>query len=755
MSARHSHSVLIRSALWLVLLYGCSVSRYIPENEVLYTGADIDVVARGKISNKSDLYDQLEEVLYPQPNSTLLGMRPGLLYHYKAQREKPGFINRFLNKKFGENPVYLSSVDVSKTEALLDNRLENNGFFQNQISSTIDTHKKHGRIHYQVTVSEPYRLHAVQLDSGKGGIYQDIRESMQATLLQPGRRFNLSKMKDERSRIDEYLKSIGYYNFNGDFLIFEADTNQYQDKQFDLYLRLKKDMPLKAARPYRIRSIEIYPRYMLHQDSLRQDTTMVDSITVIQQGRYFKPELLPYYLLLKENTRYNPTASKITSKRFASIGAFKYVNIRHEEATKIDSTDTVGWLNTRILLSPTTKRSLRAELQAVSKSNNYTGPTLKGTYTNRNLFSGGEILQFSGEVGYEMQVTGGKSTGLSSTKVGFNSDLIFPRLIPIRLVDKFRYDVPKTKVSLGVEYLNRSQLYRLRTFSTLFGYNWNTTKYLYQEINPIYINLLNLSNTTSAFETILEDNPYLASTFEQQFIGGLTYSFTYNQVNNSHIHFPLYVNGNFELAGNTMNALSNHTDSDGKETFLGFEYAQYVKSDVDIRLHFDLGKGQQIVTRAFGGLGIAYGNSDALPFSKQYYAGGPYSVRAFQIRSIGPGTYQSDGDNTSSYFDRTGDIRLEGNIEYRFPIYSVLKGALFADAGNVWLRRAQASLPGGKFTRDFYKQLGVGTGIGLRVDVQNFVIRGDFAFPLHQPDASRYKADIRAIIFNFAIGYPF
>tara|TARA_Y100000310_G_scaffold337978_1_gene426410 strand:+ start:334 stop:2616 length:2283 start_codon:yes stop_codon:yes gene_type:complete len=743
--------------IWsVVLITSCSVNKYIPEDQVLYTGTNLKLNFDKRASDKNQLETELESTLYPTPNSKFLGMRLGLYYHYRAQGVKFGPITKFLNKKFGEQPVYLSDVDIARTEKLLDNRLENHGFFTNQVNSSIAAKDKKAEINYELLISAPYFLRNYQLDVDSSQLKEAIKNSLSQTILKPETRFDLNDFKQERSRIDDYLKSLGYYNFNGDFLIFEADTNQLEGRQFDLYLRLKKNTPLKSTLPYQINSIEVYPNFSLDMDSAHQDTTVVEDIAVIQSDEYFKAKLIPYYLLMKENTRYSPRGSEVTSQRYSSIGAYKYVNIRHVEANKVDSTDTTGLLDTKIYLSPMTRRSLRLQVQAVSKSNNFAGPSLRGIYSNRNLFHGGELLQLSGHIGYETQITGGKNTGLSSTQFGINGDLIFPRLIPIRMVDRFKYDVPKTKISLGIEYLNRAQLYQLRTLQTTYGYDWNASKYIYHQFNPISLNLVKLSNTTDEFETILTDNPFLASSFQQELIGGFTYSFTYAQSNNPKIRNPIYINSNLDVAGNLFNALTG-VEENGKETIFGLEYAQYAKADLDLRINFDLGKSHQLVTRLYGGIGVAYGNSDAMPFAKQFYSGGPYSVRAFKIRSLGPGTYvpEDTEDNTSSFFDRTGDIRLEANTEYRFPIYSFLKGAIFLDVGNVWLRNGNEEvLPGGQFTSDFYKQLGIGTGAGLRIDIQNFVIRGDLAFPLDTPSGP-FKPDPKSMIFNFAIGYPF
>ncbi|WP_339610060.1 BamA/TamA family outer membrane protein, partial [uncultured Planktosalinus sp.] len=220
-----------------------------------------------------------------------------------------------------------------------------------------------------------------------------------------------------------------------------------------------------------------------------------------------------------------------------------------------------------------------------------------------------------------------------------------------------------------------------------------------------------------------------------------------------------YFNSNLDIAGNSLSLFSGQSGEANSKTFFGLEYAQYAKADVDVRYHLKLGSGQKIATRVFAGLGIPYGNSEVMPFSKQYFSGGPYSVRAFRIRSLGPGTFKPNEATTDNpYFDRTGNIRLEANIEYRFPIYPFLKGAVFADAGNIWNTDENESVPGGKFESDFMSEIGIGAGVGLRIDIQSFVIRFDLAAPLRTPSLpkeERWSFDVEKPILNFAIGYPF
>ncbi len=748
--------------LFIFLLFGlqsCNVKRFIPEGEQLYTGADIDFDGDTNVAGFSRVESEVEDVLRPEPNSKILGVRLGLLVHYKSQREKPGFLNRFLNKRIGEEPVYLSDINLVQTERLILNRLENRGFIYSEVVSEITENKKGNtaKINYQVSLAEPYLMENYIVDSDTLAIYDAIKETLDETDLEEGMRFDLNELRKERERIDLSLKEKGYYNFNEAFLIFEADTNQYQNRKFDLFLRLKREVPEKSIIPYQIERVNIYPNYQMADEYSEEDVIRLEGKNFYQKEKFFKEKRLLPYILINEGDYFSPENSRNTARRLTSIGAYKFVNIRYDELDTL-ATDNMGKLEANIFLTPLEKRSIRAELQAVTKSNNFAGPSLSTTLTNRNLFRGGEILNLTLKGGYEFQIASGSQSGLSSTLLGAEAELVFPRMLfPISISDDwFKYNIPKTVINVGFDYLNRSKLYTLNTVSSRFGYVWHANRFITHEFFPVSINYVNLTNTTAEFEQILEDNPFLRSSFNQQFISGMTYSFTYNGLVDALRTHQIFINTTFDIAGNGLSLLSGSGDE--PKSFLGLEYAQYAKADLDVRYHLRVGSGQKLVTRVYGGIGLPYGNSEVMPFTKQFFSGGPYSVRAFRIRSLGPGTYAPESGNTNSFFEQTGNIRLEANMEYRFPIISFLKGAVFADAGNVWNTRGNNSLPGGEFTNDFLDELGIGAGAGVRVDIQGFVIRFDLAAPLKTPSlpkGERWNFDYKNPILNFAIGYPF
>ncbi|WP_228530278.1 BamA/TamA family outer membrane protein [Tamlana sp. I1] len=741
----------------MAILLACNVAKHFPEGERLYTGATLEIETDSLIKEKKLIKENLESVIAPKPNTKILGAYFGLYYYYQSQKIHPSFIYTWLNKKFGEEPVYQSDVKPYDVENLFLNRLDNRGYFYSSASSEFIEKDDEVSVAYKVKVDSPYRMETFTLDSLPNPISKKIEESVKNTVLKKDIRFDLPLMQIERKRIDVYLKKKGYYNFNERYILFEADTNKYKNKRFDLYLKLKEETPKQAIVPYKISKVNVYPHYNIKTDTTQAE--IYEDKNYYQDELFFKLKYLDPFITLSKGQYYNAETSKNTARRLSQIGTYKFVNIQYKE---IDSalTDSIGELEANIYLSPLNKRAIQTEFQAVTKSNNFTGPAVAVSFLNRNLFKGGEVLKLSTKFSYESQFTrGSDEPKLSSTQFSISGEVAFPRIIfPIKVGSHFfKYDIPKTRTSLSLDYLNRKGYYDLLSYTALFGYTWNANKFITYDINPISLSYTKPSNISDDFQLILDNNPYLADSFEQEFISGLTFGYTYNGLLETRKTNQIYVNTKFEVAGNLLSLFNKKNEDGTPNKVLGLEYAQFAKLDLDVYFHHKFNEEHVIASRLFGGYGIPYGNSVLLPNIKQYFSGGPYSVRAFRIRSLGPGTYNGTS-NDGSYHDQTGNIRLEANVEYRFPIYSFFKGAAFVDAGNIWNSEDNPSLPGGTFSKSFIQELGMGVGVGVRVDVQGFVIRFDLATPFHDPSlpkGERYTFETQESVLNFAIGYPF
>jgi outer membrane protein insertion porin family len=756
------------SIIFLLMGFSCGVKKFIPEGKRLYTGHELKLDAPLTKSERSALQSDLDNLIQPDPNGKILGVRFGLWAHYKSTKEKPGFITRFLGRKFGEKPVYLSDVQPERNIGILMNRLENKGYFFGKDNFEIIDDGKFAKIEYEIKFGEPYRLETYEILGDTLEVMQEIKNSLDKTELEKGSKLDLDALKRERERIDLDLKSKGYYNFNADLMVFEADTNQYEDRRYDLFLRLKNNTPTKSKYPYAIRDIKVFPNYAINQDITDADTVSINGIEIIQSEEVFKPHLLENYILFREGTKFDPQTSRQTSNRLSSIGNFRYVNISFEESDSIRGEDGNYPLNARILLSPLNKRAIRAEVQGVTKSNSFVGPALTLSYQNRNIFRGGEIFNLTANLGYEVQILAGDRQPQQSIEMGLQGSLVFPRvLFPVPVMNRFKLAIPKTRISAGVEYQNRTDLYLINSYNTSFGYFWNINKYIYHEFNPLSLSIVDLVRTTPAFDEILESNPFLRRSFEQQFILGMNYTFNYNQLVDTYRKNAIFFATTFDVAGNLLKGINTVFDTPNPGFAFGLEYAQYIKNDMDLRFYHKFTQETMLVTRLYGGVGIPLGNSVSLPFVKQFFSGGPRSVRSFRIRSLGPGTFLPEGGSASGFFDQAGDIRLEGNMEFRFPFNKYVKGAFFVDAGNVWLFNENEALPGGQFSKDWAKELGMGSGFGVRVDISLFVLRFDLAIPVRKPwlpENDRWLDSFlifdpawrrENMVLNFAIGYPF
>src|SRR5690606_19697597 len=332
----------------VVAVQSCSVKKFIPEGEQLYTGGEVDMEADFKIPDKKEIESELDALLKPEPNSKILGMRIGLWAHYKGSQENPGFINRFLKNKLGEEPVYFSQVSPEKTEELIFNRLENRGFFYSLVESEVTRKKHFASVRYTAALEEPYVLEKYSVDGDSLSIEKKIGELLEETELEPGMRFDLNLLKEERVRLDEALKLEGYYNITPDFLIYEADTNNYEDKRFDLFVRVKRNAPEKSLLPYVIKNINVYPNFSLRRQQKEPDTVEVANVRFLQDELVFKPELLEQYILFEPGQLYNAEVSRRTSSRLTSIGSYRYVNIRFDEQDTIQRGDEVGELDANI-----------------------------------------------------------------------------------------------------------------------------------------------------------------------------------------------------------------------------------------------------------------------------------------------------------------------------------------------------------------------------------------------------------------------
>jgi outer membrane protein assembly factor BamA len=762
-----------------LLFSACSGLRYIPANEKLYTGSNIKVNYPKKPKNADILQTELDGLLRPAPNFSFLGLRPKLYFWHLGVGKTKG-VGKFLADKLGEPPVLLSQVKIGPTKELITNRLQNRGYFKAAVTHEVKAEEKTAQVNYTATSGRVYLIKEVNFPAGDSAVVAAIRSTQATSLLKVGDPYSLDALTQERARIDGSLKEQGFYYFTPDILIFAVDSTLQNQVSIDI--QVKANSPARALRPYWLNQVRLNTNFVL-TDTTRRQPILYQKYQYLPDENMFRARAITRAVFLYPDSLFRQHRRNQTLSRLMSLGTFRFVEIRFNPAAAGDSAGRAR-LDADVRMTQIKKKSLRAELQLINKTNNFSGPGLNISFRNRSALHGAEQLVVTGTAAYEIQSRAPKgaesrsNTGAISTDFGVNAQLIVPRLIspnlPLLNVRLPNSDFqPRTTFGAGVRYVTRTGYFSTANFNLNYGYSWKTKITNEQELRPIDITYSTFASQP-AFDLVLEERDFLRTAFQQQFILGSSYRYTFNQQLLEQRRQQIFFQGQVEVSGNVANALSGlGTKKEGDEfyTIAGQRFAQYTKFDLELREYYRISpnpnSGNRIVGRLQVGVGLPYGNSagGTLPYLRQYGIGGPNSVRAYAAREIGPGTYRpSSENNINNYYDQVGDLRLEGNIEYRQDLFPYVKGAIFLDVGNIWLVNPDPSRPGvddngqpdgrfGQFSPStFLKELAVGTGAGIRIDVQFFVIRFDYAFPLRAPYGT---PDDRAGRLNLAIGYPF
>ncbi|MCW3073035.1 MAG: surface antigen [Flaviaesturariibacter sp.] len=745
-----------------LVLAACSTTKHLPPNEKLYTGATVtltntDIPVRERKVLKSDL----EGITRPRPNSRLLGI-PFKLFIYNAFRNKKpnSFLGKFRDKN-GEPPVLLSSVDLTQNIKLLQNQLENKGFFKAKVTGDTIVKGKKGRASYKADAGSQYKINSLQFVNDSTALTAAIQETAGASLLKVGDAYNLDVIRGERTRIDAALKERGFFYFNPDFLIVRVDSTLGTNK-VDVRVAVKPETPTTARQAYRIQDVFIYSNYNLN--SARIDTSLADAqqhngYYIIDRRKRFKPRLFSDILVFNPGDLYNRTDHNITLSRLINLNEFKYVKNRFEPVTDSAKLDAYYYL------TPLPKKSLRAEINLTTKSNNLNGTQLNLSWRNRNTFRGAEQLSVSAYVGTEVQFGGGFK-GYNTYRAGAEMNFAIPRfVVPFFNIKTEHSYVPRTNIQLGYDVLNRMKLYTVNSFRGALGYSWKPSAKKQFEFYPVSINYVQPINVTKEYSDSVFKYPFLRRIIDSQFILGSTFQFNYNEMATGVQKLnSFYFNGLVDISGNVAGLLMKQDAAGSGKRLFNALFDQYIKLEVDGRYYRRFGLKSTWANRIILGYGNPYGNSRELPYIKQFFVGGNNSIRAFRSRSLGPGTYFLPSKTFLA--DQSGDIKFEVNTEFRPHISGPLYGAVFIDAGNVWLKNEDPTRPGSGFSKDFLKELAVGTGAGIRLDIVLFVIRFDVGIPLRKPweqnpwvmnqiDLSDRTWRRQNIIYNLAIGYPF
>jgi outer membrane protein insertion porin family len=739
-----------------VILVSCSETKNLKEGQYLYKGPVIHINTPEKISSrkKAQIKTELEGLLRPKPNGKFLGIPFKLLIYNWAGEPKGKGLSYWLKNKVGDPPVLGSMSAFENNRLILQNRLENIGYFKDSVKLDTVTMKLKIQDIYTVTTGYQYRIRNVTFPDDSSTISKEIQKFKKQTLLKTGAPYNLDLIKNERVRIDSKLKENGYYNFSPDYLLVIVDST-VGNHQADMRVIVIKSTPKSAEAVYTINDVVIYANFSINTDTvIHGKPTIWQGYTIVDPGQIFKPSLFSNTLVYKPGSIYSITDQNLSLSRLINLGVFKFVKLNFKDVDSIKYK-----LNTYYYLTRAQKRSLAFQVSGLTESDDSYGGALTISARNKNIFGGAELFVASVYGGLETQnLGGGQYTNI--IKLGADLNLYIPRVISPFKIHTNKAFMPKTRINLGYQFYNSTNQYTLNSFKTSYGYVWKKSEQNENQLNLISINYVSPTNITPQFQAQLDTNQTLANSIEQQFIIGPNFNYNYNtQLSPLKRDHNFYFNANIDLSANIIGLATGADYNTGNvKKILNIPFSQYIRGALDFRYYLNFSPTTVFANRIMGGMGYAYGNSTTMPFIKEFFAGGPNDIRAFQTNTLGPGTYYAGNRDTAYIPNQPGDIKMELNTELRFKVVSFVHWAFFADAGNIWTRLSDTSRPGSQFTPQFYQQMAVGIGTGLRIVFSILVIRFDLAIPIREPwrpSGTQWYFDGKNRILNFAIGYPF
>ncbi|MEO6329396.1 MAG: hypothetical protein ABIO55_10700, partial [Ginsengibacter sp.] len=623
MKHRNKGSLYFIYLITSVFILSCSSTRLVPKGDALYTGATIKV-SDSTLSKKqkNKIVDLTEHLPRPKPNSKFLGIPIKLaIYNLAGDPKKKGFIRKLL-RNFGQPPVLLSSVNVEYNTKLLKNYLENIGYFHSDAAGDTVVKRRKAHATYTLEAGPVYTINQVNFVADSNALGRSILAAKSKSLIRPNDAYNLDVVKGERSRIDAILKEKGYYYFSPDQLIVNADSTIGNNK-VDMYLMVKENTPYIARKPYIIDSVFIFPGYRLNApviDTSHERTKLYGGFYIVDPRKRFKPQLFPRILRFDSGDVYNRTDHNLTLNRLINLDVFKFVNNRFQPSE--NSQGDTGRLNTFYYLTPLPRKSLRVELSG-NQTDKYTGSMVKVSWRNRNLLGGAEHLDVHANVGTEAQYST-RVKGSNTYRLGGGLTFTTPKFV----VPFFRFNttsayVPKSRIDLSYDLLNKRKLYSLNSFKAELGYVWKPDLITQHELNLFSINLVQALNVTDTFKGLIKKQPVLKHAIDTQFIIGSNYAITIDPLVNDPYGTGWYFNGLTDLSGNIAGMITGANLSKGKQkNIFGTPFSQYIKAQADVRYYYAFSPKTRLANRIIMGFGLPYGNSKELPFIKQFFIGG-------------------------------------------------------------------------------------------------------------------------------------
>ena len=688
-----------------VLIVGaCSTTKRIPEGEQLYTGIKkIDITAPEGDKVPEGVAGQITEAVGVPPNNAIFKSPkyrwpfPVGLWVYNNWDDPGKGIKHWLYDKLVSEPVLVSDVRPQIRTRMVDEILDNNGYFRgNATYETIDQKDpKKAKISYTIKTGPAYTLDSIGFLPDTCLLNHLIDSiAMRDPYLRAGERYSTDSLSAVRTRITNKLRNRGFYFFRPDYIEYLADSIN-QPFKIDLRMMLANNIPAPMLARYTTGDITVYA--FRNQGGGTPDTIHTSRGTLIQmKPSRLRHQLIPECVTFRQGKVFAVRDMNRTQTRLARLGIFNAINID----VVPDSARNDRKLNVIVNCTFDTPLEATVELNASSKSNSYIGPGILLGLTNRNIFGGGEQFNVTLTGNYEWQTGKGKSSLFNSYELGISTSLAVPRLLAPGFIKRRNRNLNWTRFTLDFDILNRPHYFKMAQFNFSFNYDWQSSRYSSHTLTPFKLTYTNLLNTTQVFDSITSANPAIALSFRSQYIPQLSYTYTYDRAFDRDNAITWQTT--LQEAGNLFWSVYELCGKHGEKELFGTPFSQFVKGTTQLVYNRRLWGDNWLVSRVALGAAHAYGNAKEVPYAEQFYVGGANSIRAFTVRSLGPGSYRPPEDVRDSYFDQTGTFKFEMNLEYRFPIIGPLHGAVFIDAGNVWLLKDDPLRPGGQLKASTY-----------------------------------------------------
>ena len=761
--------------LTVIVLAACSTTKHLPEGETLYLGLKkVNIVNEDKSPAAENALEEVNGAISIAPNNAIF-VNPnvrfpipfGLWIYNRFERYENGF-GHWIFKKLAANPVLISTVNPDTRVKVATNLLHDYGYFNGKVTYQVDSTRtpRAVKLSYDINMGKPYFIDTLEYRGFSAYADSLIRANLSGRLVNKGDHFNVVTLNSERDRIIDLLRNYGYYYARSEFITFYADTLK-NPGHVCIRMQPKNNLPPEALRTYFLGNTNV--RLTGYNGEEPTDSIRLRDFTIHYSGD--KPGLrfnvLRNRFIYRKGEQYSLRRQNYTQEALSRLGVFKYNEFQYVPRGK----DTLD-INVNSLFDLPYDSEL--ELNATMKSTKQTGPGAIFKLSRKNFLRMGASLSLELNGSYEWQTSSTvnrEKSVMNSYELGAALTLDFPRIILPWIknrIDPFRFP-SHTNFKIYIDQVNRARYFRMLSFGGSVSYSFQPSRSMKHTVTPLHLAFNRLQHRTAAFDSVATANPMLFRSLDDQFIPSVTYTFTFDDSWRQK-RVQWWWENSISSAGNITSLIYQAFGkklSQRDKKFLGTPFAQYLKYTTELRPLIKFDDRNHLAMRFMAGVIWAYGNKTVAPYSEQFYVGGANSIRAFSIRSIGPGRFHPAETSRFSYVDETGDIKLEANLEYRFRIIGnlfggSLNGATFLDAGNVWLMRSDSSRPGAKFTfNKFFDSLALGTGVGIRYDLSFLVLRLDWGIALHVPyetgksgyyNIPRFKDGMGV---HFAIGYPF